>query len=249
MDIADLRLKYTDSTNREAMKLGLVGAAHGSTVMADQQGSGKGRLGRNWFSPAGKNLYCSFIVRPVIPIEHYPKLTMAAGVCAAQCLETLSGSRISLKWPNDIFISTRKCGGILSEFSTDQAGAPFAVVGVGINCNMTSTDLPEDLREIATSLLIETGSAVQISHLFDMLKSRFLKIIVEFEKNGFASILALWERFDHLRGKKMVWVRPNGEMLEGENLGPDSDGALMVRDDAGNIHHIVSGEVTSAGKR
>jgi BirA family transcriptional regulator, biotin operon repressor / biotin---[acetyl-CoA-carboxylase] ligase len=247
MEMSELRLKCTDSTNREAMELGFRGAPHGSTVIAAQQDAGKGRLGRNWYSPAGRNLYCSFIVRPVIPIEHYPKLTMVAGVSAAQCLETLAGIRVTLKWPNDIFIGTRKCGGILSEFATDQAGGPFAVVGIGINCNMTSMDLPEDLQAIATSLLIEAGALVDIAALFDDLRSHFLQTIVEFEENGFGSILSHWSRFDHFRGKKMLWVRPGGERLEGENLGPDRDGALMVRDDDGNIHHVVSGEVTSAG--
>lgn len=245
--MSDLRLKHTDSTNRAAMELAMKGAPHGSTVIADRQGSGRGRQGRSWFSPAGKNLYCSFIVRPVLPIEHYPKLTMAAGVSAAQCLGALPGIAITLKWPNDIFIGARKCGGILSEFATDHAGGPFAVVGVGINCNMAPTDLPEELRTIATSLLIEAGTAVDISSLFADLKHRFLHVIAQFEKDGFGSILAQWSRFDHFQGKKMVWVRPGGERLEGENLGPDGNGALMVRDDAGNIHRIVSGEITSAG--
>ena len=246
MDVSDLHLGKTDSTNRVAIELGQNGAAHGSGVIAEQQDSGRGRLGRNWFSPAAKNLYCSYVVRPSIPQEHYPKLTMVAGVAAAQCLESSTDITITLKWPNDIFIGTRKCGGILSEFCIDQHGDPFAVVGVGINCNLIRTDLPEELRAIATSLLIEGGEPIDIHRMFSELRERFLSTIVAFETAGFNSLLALWSNFDHFRGKTMRWTRPGGEQLEGENLGPDDDGALMVRDCDGRIHHICSGEVTSA---
>jgi len=247
VDISDLHLSNTDSTNRVAMELGVSGACHGSGVIAERQDSGRGRLGRNWFSPARTNLYCSYVVRPSMSVEHYPKLTMIAGAAAAQCLDNLPGIRITLKWPNDLFIGSRKCGGILSEFSIDRSGEPFAVVGVGINCNMSPTDLPEELRAIATSLLIEGGTAIEISRLFNDLRVCLLEMISEFETRGFESVLACWSRYDHFRGKTMVWSCPDGTKLEGENLGPDEDGALLVRDRDGQTHHIVSGEVTAAG--
>lgn len=245
MDGFELHLERADSTNRAALEMGFDGAAHGSGVRADQQDSGRGRLGRHWFSPAGKNLYCSYIVRPAIPTEDYPKMTLIAGVAAAQCLSNFSGITITLKWPNDIFIGSRKCGGILSEFSIDRSGEPFAVVGIGINCNMRHTDLPEELRPIATSLLIEGGNVIDISGLFNDLKENLLTTIMGFEKQGFGSILVHWSRFDHFRGQTMLWSRPDGTRIEGENMGPDQDGALMVRDLDGHVHHIVSGEVTS----
>lgn len=246
MDGPDLHLEKTDSTNRAALEMGFNGAAHGCGVRADQQDSGRGRLGRNWFSPAGKNLYCSYIVRPAIPAEHYPKMTLVAGVAAAQRLSDFPGISITLKWPNDIFIGSRKCGGILSEFSIDRSGDSFAVVGIGINCNMSHTDFPEELRPIATSLLIEGGNTVDIYRLFNDIRENLLKTIMGFEKEGFGSTLVHWSRFDHFRGQTMIWRRPDGTRIEGENIGPDEDGALMVRDRDGHVHHILSGEVTSA---
>ncbi len=247
MDFTDLHLATTDSTNRVARQLGQGGAAQGSAVVADSQTSGRGRLGRAWFSPAGTNLYCSYIARPDIELEDYPKLTMVAGVAVAQCLKNFGGIDIGLKWPNDLFIGSRKCGGILSEFSTDQNDKPFAVIGIGINCNLTESEIPDDLSAIATSLLIESGSAVDIMQLFNDVRISLLYLINEFESSGFSEILERWHRFDIYRGKKMSWARPDGTEVQGVNLGPDRDGALMVKDTDGTIHHVVSGEVTFTG--
>ncbi len=247
MDFTDLHLQTTDSTNRVAREMGQAGADHGSGVVADSQSSGRGRLGRAWFSPTGTNLYCSYIVRPNLQPEDFPKLTMAAGVAAARCLESLPGISVGLKWPNDLYLGARKCGGILSEFSTDQHEKPFAVIGIGINCNLTDSEIPEDLRARATSLLIESGSTVDIKQLFRDLRTSLLDIIHVFENNGFAEIINRWHRFDMFRGKKMSWARPDGTEVAGENLGPDEDGALMVKDACGTIHHVLSGEITFTG--
>lgn len=247
MDYDDLHLHSIDSTNREARKRGSAGVVHGSGVAADTQTSGRGRLGRVWFSPAGKNLYCSYIVRPAIEADQFPKLTMAAGVAAAHCLQSISGINPGLKWPNDLYIGARKCGGILCEFSTDSRQQPFAVVGVGINCNLTELDVPEELVGIATSVLIESGSAVDIRQLFQQLRTHLLLTIEVFEKSGFGEILDSWNKLDIFRGTLMSWTRPDGTILQGENLGPDQEGALMVRDADAKVHHIFSGEVTSAG--
>ncbi len=247
MGYDDLYLHSIDSTNRVARQRGSAGGGHGSAVAAYTQTSGRGRLGRTWFSPAGKNLYCSYIVRPAIEADQFPKLTMAAGVAAARCLQSIGGIDIGLKWPNDLYLGARKCGGILCEFSTDNHNQPFAVIGVGINCNLIESDFPEELRAIATSVLIESGSAVDIRQLFEQLRTHLLHTIEVFEKGGFGEILDSWNTFDIFRGTMMTWTRPDGTILQGENLGPDQEGALMVRDAEAKVYRIFSGEVTSAG--
>jgi BirA family biotin operon repressor/biotin-[acetyl-CoA-carboxylase] ligase len=247
MDYDDLHLKSTESTNLVARQRGCAGAVHGSGVAADTQTSGRGRLGRAWFSPAGTSLYCSYVVRPSVDVDHFPKLTMAAGVAVAQSLRLISGIGIGLKWPNDLYIGARKCGGILCEFATDSRQQPFAVVGVGINCNLVESDFPAELRVIATSLLIESGASVDIKQLFQQLRRRILQMIEVFEQGRFDEILESWNQLDIFRGSIMSWRCPDGTILQGENLGTDREGALMVRDADAKIHRIFSGEVTSAG--
>ena len=246
MGYQDIFLASTDSTNRIAKELGQDGAVHGSGVVADAQTAGRGRLGRMWHSPPGRNLYCSYVVRPDIDVQDYPKLTMVAGVAAAQCLQKFSSISIGLKWPNDLYIRTRKCGGILCESSFTSA-TPFAVIGIGINCNLHDSDIPEELQDIATSVLIEAGSTIDTHQLYVDLRQHLLDTIKEFETQGFSPILARWNRFDAFRGTAMVWVREDGHTVEGVSLGPDLDGSLVVQDKDGNLHKVISGDITLAG--
>ena len=242
MGYQDIFLETTDSTNRVARKLAEQGGEHGSGVLAGTQTAGRGRLGRAWFSPPGKNLYCSYVVRPDIDLEEYPKLTMVAGVAAARCVQDTSAVAIGLKWPNDLYIATRKCGGILCE-SSITAGSPFAVIGIGINCNLSDSDIPKELKDIATSLLVEGGVTIDITRLFGDLREHLLDTIRDFEKYGFAEILTRWKHFDSFRGKRMTWVREDGIPVEGINLGPDLEGSLVVKDSDGNLHKVISGDV------
>ena len=246
MGYQDLFLKTTESTNRVAKEMGASGVLHGSGVVADTQTAGRGRLGRQWHSLPGGNLYCSYVVRPAIALQDYPKLTMVAGVAAAQCLEENSPIRISLKWPNDLYIGTKKCGGILCE-SIPASSAPFAVVGIGINCNLSAPDIPVELKGMATSLLIEGGCRIDTRKLFVDLREHLLVAVSDFEKQGFSQILNRWGQFDTFKGTHMTWVREDGKPVEGINLGPDPDGSLLVQDANGNRHKVISGDVTLAG--
>ena len=98
MDYQDLYLQQTDSTNLQARKMAEQGAVHGSGVVADSQTAGRGRLAREWFSPSGRNLYCSYILRPAIKLEDFSRLTMVAGLAVAAYLSTLCPLSIGLKW-------------------------------------------------------------------------------------------------------------------------------------------------------
>lgn len=242
-DFQDVFLDTTDSTNRVARELGEQGAAHGIGVLAACQTAGRGRLGRRWYSPSGKNLYCSYIVRPNIDLHHFPKLTMTAGVAAAECLHDVYKIEIGLKWPNDLYIGSKKCGGILSEFTEDHYGNTFAVIGIGINCNQKSSDFSAEIKDIATSLLIAGAENLEVTELFQAIKSSLLSTIKDFESKGFSEVLKRWQDYDLFRGSNMVWLTPDGRRVEGENLGPDTDGMLRVKDTEGTIHLVLTGDV------
>ena len=246
MGYQDIFLATTDSTNRVAKELGEAGGAHGSGVLANAQTAGRGRLGREWFSPPGKNLYCSYLVRPDIGPEEYPKLTMVAGVAAVQCLRRMTSIPVGLKWPNDLYLKSRKCGGILCESSltTDDS---FAVIGLGINCNLSDQEIPEELKKIATSMLLDSGITIDTRELFTELREHLLRSICDFEKLGFAEILTRWNSYDVFQGERMTWVRKDGKPVAGVSLGPDLDGSLVVQDADGNRHKVISGDVSLIG--
>lgn len=246
MGYQDIFLDSTDSTNRIAKELGHDGAVHGSGVVTDTQTAGRGRLGRVWHSPPGRNLYCSYVVRPDIDVQDYPKLAMVAGVAAARCVQERFSIAVGLKWPNDLYIRTRKCGGILCESSLTSATS-FAVIGIGINCNLRDSEIPEELKGRATSLLIEGGGTTDTQQLFVDLREHLLDAVEAFEQLGFSYILTQWNRFDAFRGTPMTWVREDGKALEGVSLGPDLDGSLVVQDKDGKCHKVISGDVTLAG--
>ena len=246
MGYQDIFLTSTDSTNRIAKEMGANGIAHGTGVVADTQTAGRGRLGREWFSPPGKNLYCSYVVRPELDLKDYPKLTMAAGVAVVECLGQTTNVEAGLKWPNDIYTGNRKCGGILCESSSNTDNA-FAIIGIGINCNLSDADIPDDLKGIATSLGIESGNYVNVRQLFYDLRGCLLDVILIFEEKGFGEILTSWKSYDIFRGQRMTWVREDGKPVEGISLGPDADGSLLVQDVDGNRHKVISGDVALIG--
>ncbi|MCB2215912.1 MAG: biotin--[acetyl-CoA-carboxylase] ligase [Desulfobulbaceae bacterium] len=245
-------LPVVDSTNRRARLLADQGAPHGSGVRADRQTAGRGRLSRTWYSPAGRNLYCSYILRPRLSPAAYPRLTMVAGLAAAELLQRCSpGVRVGLKWPNDLMIGGKKCGGILCESSVDHTddSHSFAIVGIGINLNLTSEELPAALRSIATSLAIEGAPPVDAAVMFTALRDQLLADVAVFETEGFQEVLTRWRRFDVLAGKRATWVAQTGEVVAGVSLGPDEKGLLRIEDESGVIHTVVSGDISMAGKQ
>jgi BirA family biotin operon repressor/biotin-[acetyl-CoA-carboxylase] ligase len=131
------------------------GAAEGSTAVTDEQTEGRGRLGRIWHAPAGTSVLCSILLHPRIPSERWPELSLVAGRACAAAIAEVAGIEPELKFPNDVLIEHRKVAGILAE-----ARAGTVVVGIGINVNQAAEELPADAKTPATSLLVETGRAV-----------------------------------------------------------------------------------------
>lgn len=239
----------TDSTNRIALELAKGGAEHGTAILAETQIKGRGRLNRSWHSPSQVGLYCSVIIRPRLRIEDYPKLTLVAGLSVAYALDRACRCQTSVKWPNDIYISGRKLGGILTESSCSSgcAFSSFAVVGIGVNINNSKGDFEPGIVNKATSVLLETGVRSDIPDVFEAIRHELLQDVESFETKGFGSILARWKTKDMLHGKMVSWAKQNGEFVYGRAQGPDHEGRLVVRDEGGVDHEIVSGDVLLPG--
>src|SRR4051812_29233448 len=143
----------TDSTNARARELALSGAPDGTLVTASEQSAGRGRQGRTWSAPPREALLMSAIVRDLTPRDAL--LPLAVPVAVAEACDEVAGTFCGIKWPNDIWIDGRKLSGILLE-GRPQEG--WAVIGVGLNVGTAPEEFPEELRETATSLVIESGS-------------------------------------------------------------------------------------------
>ncbi len=236
------------STNILAKKLGEDGALHGTAVIAANQTEGRGRLGKSWYSAAGKGLYCSIVVRPEVAVENYPKITLVAGLSVALVLDRITGMCSQLKWPNDIYFSGKKVAGILTESSALNSpfASRFAVVGIGINVNHMVKDFPFELREIVTSVLVETGAEAVVEELFKEVRLELLHQLQLFSDDGFEPLLSQWRKKDFLLGKEMECVNTEGKRIRGIAQGPDSAGQLHVLDSFGRMHGVLSGDVRLA---
>ena len=244
-----LCLTSTGSTNEDAWQLALEGAEHGFGVIADTQLAGKGRLGKDWVSPAQTGLYCSIVVRPQLPFTEFPKLTLTAGLALCSAVETLLPEiPFGLKWPNDLYCNTKKCGGILTESSPPNSldEESFVVVGVGLNVNTVLDDFPLELQQKATSLRIQSGEVHDIRELYRKIHGSLLDYVRLHETKGFAHILQEWRKRDILFGKEMQWVTRDKKVITACGMGPDANGQLLARDRSGEVYEILSGDVQLA---
>lgn len=245
-----LFIKTVDSTNRIARELAVSGKPHGFGVLAEKQTAGRGRLGRVWQSVPGKGLCCTILLRPELAIHDYAKIPLTAGLAVSLVLEELCGIDVQLKWPNDIYLFGRKCGGVLVETSSLLASSDqcFVLVGIGLNVNGDHESFSVELQKIATSLFIETGREYDILSIFVAVRSRLLQLLSQCHGDGFKAILEAWQERDMLQGRWMNWVTPSGEVVNGRSLGIDSSGVLLIEDYLGTRHKVLSGDL-SMGER
>jgi BirA family biotin operon repressor/biotin-[acetyl-CoA-carboxylase] ligase len=243
-DFTRLRhLAEVDSTNDVAMALAASGVASGTSVLADLQHRGRGRLGREWFSPPGAGLYLSIIVRPREPARRLAFLTLAAGVAAAEAIEVTTALPIELKWPNDLVIGRpwRKLGGVLCE--TVSTGARIDAVIIGIGINLRQAAYPVELAGRATSIETELGRSIARSALVIELLAHVKDRVAQLDNGERAPIKQEWRRLGRagLGGASVHW-RDGDRVRRGYVRDIDVEGALLVDSDDG-IERIVAGEV------
>src|SRR5258707_8414596 len=212
-----------DSTQEAARELATSGADQGTLVIAETQTAGRGRMGRTWHSPSGVNLYTTIILRPPIPLADVPRMSLVAGIAAAEALEREAPGIVALKWPNDVWLRGRKAGGIIAEAVTDaRQRLKCVLLGIGLNLNLAPGDVPDDLRDKATSVRIATGHAcdrIEIAAtLFNRLHSRYMEV----EAGGFATVRPAWERYSALTGRRVTVIDGDARIV-GVVRGIDSD--------------------------
>jgi len=229
------------STNTLAMAAAAEAAPEGSVFLAEEQTAGRGRGANSWQSPRSTGVYCSVILRPVLPPSDVLALSLAAGlVVQAAICEIDSRMQMDLKWPNDVLINGKKVCGILTEMNAEATRVRYIVVGIGINVNQVS--FPRDLP--ATSLRLVTGSEWSrvelVAALLKSLDREYRQLAADPEAKE-AILRRFAENSSWVLGKK-VRVEENGSAFEGTTEGLDLRGFLQVRT-AHGVETVLSGTV------
>jgi BirA family biotin operon repressor/biotin-[acetyl-CoA-carboxylase] ligase len=228
------------STNQLAKRLAVEGAPAGTTIVADEQTAGRGRMGRVWLAPPGTSLLLSVILRPTIAVGRLPQLLMASALATASAVERSTGLSVLFKWPNDIMLRRGKAGGILIESGMRGEVLDYAVVGIGLNVNFDVGEFPE-IVETATSLSKELGHRVDRLELV-----RALLRLLESEHERLQAGQSPHQRWaDRLMaiGEALEISTPWGEE-RGTMEGVDAEGSLVLRRADGSIARITVGDVS-----
>lgn len=232
----------TDSTNIQARALANKGYPEGTIVVAEQQTEGKGRRGRNWYSPLGQGIYLSLILRPVFPLKEISKVSLLTAVALAEALEDEFGLQPRIKWPNDVLVKGRKIAGILSEAITDMASIEYIVIGIGVNINNYLEEFPADLRTPATSVAAEGKVSASRIRLLQKLLLSLENHYNLLQEGNFAPTLEKARYLSLVIGQEVSLEERDG-FISGLAVGIDENGFLLVQDQDGNIHTVMSGEI------
>lgn len=231
-----------DSTQKIALRLSLDGAPEGTVVIAEEQTAGRGRMARPWHSPKYTGVWMSVILRPDLLPQKAPQLTLIVAVAVVQAIEELTTLHPQIKWPNDLLINGKKITGILTEMQAESDRINSVIIGIGMNVNQEKDSYPEELRSIATSLLIETGNKVNRAELIRQVLSKLEHLYDLYLQEGFYPIKILWESYAISIGK-MITARMLQGNIYGKALGITDDGVLIMEDEQGKIHYIYSADI------
>jgi BirA family transcriptional regulator, biotin operon repressor / biotin---[acetyl-CoA-carboxylase] ligase len=236
-----LRFESISSTNDVAREFAASGADEGLCIVARQQTAGRGRQGRSWSSPPGEGLYLSVILRPEIEAGDFAVMTLAAAVAVAETLSLDFNVTADIKWPNDVLVSGRKICGILIETAIENARLQHAVIGIGVN--IAQKYFPDDVGMNATSLLLETGTAIApeafMTPLLERLDHWYNITVARPDR-----LLARWEELSSYAHGREVRVLSSDGVIEGITRGLTPAGALIIELPNGERREVVSGEVS-----
>lgn len=234
--------KDIPSTQDYAIGLARSGAEEGTLVVSETQSSGKGRRGSAWASPKG-GLWFSFVLRPEMEQMMAPALSLSMGLAVCSGIQRLTGLEVSIKWPNDICIGKKKLAGVLADMETGDGKVKHVVIGVGINTNIKTGDLPPELRESAVSLS-SAGCIVDNLALMGLVLEEAGRIYGIFKKTGFSPILEDIKLRCPMLGRAVrVTERSFGKVVQCAAVDITAKGGLLVKTDSGIMMEMFAGSV------
>jgi BirA family transcriptional regulator, biotin operon repressor / biotin---[acetyl-CoA-carboxylase] ligase len=230
------RFATVDSTMNKAAELAAMGAASGTVVVADEQTSGQGRLGRSWHSEVRAGLYVTQILRPKLCPDSLPLVTLSLGLATAEAITSTAGVACDLRWPNDVLIGSRKCAGILAQLYDG-----VLLAGIGINVNHTA--FPSEIANLATSLRLVTGREHSREQLLNVLLDAIDSHLERLFKEGKDPVLrAFAAASSYVRGRRVI-VEQGATEVRGTTAGLDPQGFLILQQDNGTRKLILAGGV------
>ena len=233
-----------DSTNTKAKELAEDGHPSGALVVADQQTAGKGRRGRSWESPTGTGIFMTLMLKPEINPNNASMLTLVAAMATTRAIRRVTGVPAMIKWPNDIVMNGKKVCGILTEMSAQFDYINHIVIGIGINVH--NEEFPEEIKETASSLFLESGQHIHRASLIEAFLEEFEDVYAEYLKTE--DMEGLQKEYDTMlvnRGRQVRVLDPK-EPFEGKAMGITKKGELIV--DTWESRKLVSsGEVSVRG--
>lgn len=236
----EMKLFYyesTDSTNSQAKRLISGGFSSDAAVVANEQTAGRGRCGRDFYSPKDTGIYISFIFHPKKELADAVFITTAAAVAVLRAVERLTGANLSIKWVNDVYRDGKKICGILTEGFTDFESGTLESVIVGIGINFDTAVFPESIKDRAASL---NAAGITREELIAALGEEFIKIAYNLDDE---TILSDYRSHSFIIGKKISFIK-NGVSEFGTALEIDGRGGLKVRTQDGAVLTLNSGEIT-----
>jgi len=213
----------------------------GTLIITERQSAGKGRLGREWFSPAG-GIWLSILLYPQLSPSYISRITLMTAVAVVKAIRIYTQIKSQIKWPNDILINEKKVCGILTEMSAELDMINWVVVGIGINANINQEEFPEDIRANSISLKEVLGEEISRVKLIQIYLKEFEEYYEKLKRKEFPSILKEWKLYSHtLRRKTKVDI---GErIITGEAVDISEEGALILKKEDGELIEIISGTI------
>ncbi|MBU1036075.1 biotin--[acetyl-CoA-carboxylase] ligase [bacterium] len=234
-------LKSTNIMAKEKALHRAGGIDEGTLIIAERQSAGKGRLGREWFSPVG-GIWLSIILYPKLSPSYISRITLMTAVAVVKAIKICTQIESQIKWPNDILINEKKVCGILTEMSAELDIINWVVVGIGINVNIDHRDFPEDIQENTISLKEILGKEVLRVKLVQTFLQGFEKYYESLKRREFSSILKEWKLYSHTLGKK-IKVDMGERIITGEAMDINESGALILKKEDGQLVELISGTI------
>lgn len=232
--------KSIGSTNNEAKMLAMQNAVHGTVVIAEEQTQGRGRLGRNFYSPSESGIYMSIILKPNLNVSDSVLITTASAVAVCMAIEKFTEHEPRIKWVNDIYMDDKKVCGILTEAVTDMESGTINSVVVGIGLNVKTQLFPDELTKIAGSIFQNTEERYIRNELAAEIINNVLLISENLKSRDF---LEFYKKRSMILGEKIRYLK-NNQWHEGYAQDIDEQGGLVVYHEDGEKEVLHSGEIT-----
>lgn len=230
-----------DSTQLAAKKA-LVGNKDAFVILSDEQTKGRGRFNREWNSSKGKGLWMSVVLRPQVPFSMISTFNLFMALGIRDAIQAFTEDKVMVKWPNDIYIGQGKICGFLTEMVANNDGIEAIICGTGINMTQTTEDFDDSIRHRATSLQLHSDNNIQRYPFLETLLSQIEYRYQQFLTLPFSEIREEYKSVSNIWDRELIFTEQHTQ-FKGHAIDLDQDGYLIVQDEAGDIHRIISADI------